>query len=145
MKTASKLHFRSVSDKLTVSHNWFAACGRLVNRLNFAGHLLEVTCRGCRKAAALTLREQVAFLLKQHTEGSTRAGNEAWDIAEKLTAMLTVTPVREGAFEELLEAWPKHGYRPTLRADLNPFADVLSDIYDYAQARRNRAVKAYRG
>jgi len=37
------------------------------------------------------------------------------------------------------------GYRPTLRADLDPDATVLADIYDFLQARRGDPRRAYRG
>lgn len=36
-------------------------------------------------------------------------------------------------------------YRPTLRADLDPDATVLADIYDFLQARRSDPRRAYRG
>lgn len=39
----------------------------------------------------------------------------------------------------------ENGYRPTLRADLDPRYTVLADAYDAAQAGRGSALRAFRG
>lgn len=49
------------------------------------------------------------------------------------------------SLDDLLSQWTQFHYRPTLRADLDPFAEVLADIYDFTAAARGINVKAYRG
>lgn len=49
------------------------------------------------------------------------------------------------SFDELLGMWKAHGYRPTLRADLDPELGMLADLYDFTADERGLGVKAYRG
>lgn len=73
------------------------------------------------------------------------ARNELMDIGDRLT--VEVSSFRgdclASAFENLLNQWTKHGYRPTLCL-LDPKAKLLADIYDFAQKVRGVDVVAYR-
>jgi hypothetical protein len=63
------------------------------------------------------------------------------ELGETLARKLTAST----SFADLLDAWPKHGYRPTVRVDMGPEYEALAELYDYAQARAGRQVVAYRG
>jgi hypothetical protein len=96
--------------------------------------------KASKKQEAAVLSAKVERLVAQHAAGNVNAGNEAFAIADKLTKELTAAT----SFNELLDG-ANHGYRPTLRGDVDPRANVLADLYDYAQARRGVDVVAYRG
>ena len=74
-----------------------------------------------------------------------RARNELMDLGDKLT--IEVSAFRgdsyASAFENLLSAWPKYQYRPTLSLRV-PAAKALADIYDATQAVRGIDVVAFR-
>lgn len=92
--------------------------------------------------AALALASEVGGLLRTHASygpGSWRAGESAFGIADTLSWRIAGR-----SFNELLDAWKAHGYRPTLRNDTDPFAGILADLYDYAQTCRGQDVKAFR-
>lgn len=63
------------------------------------------------------------------------------EIGEHLARKLTAST----SFTDLLEAWPRHGYRPTIRTDMGEEYEALAELYDYAQALAGRQVVAYRG
>ncbi len=46
---------------------------------------------------------------------------------------------------DLLSRWPAHGYRPTIRTDVEPELGLLGDIYDIVAEAQGLDVKAYRG
>lgn len=69
--------------------------------------------------------------------GDARVRELGEHLARKLTASTS--------FTDLLDAWPRHGYRPTIRTDMGEEYEALAELYDYAQALAGRQVVAYRG
>lgn len=47
--------------------------------------------------------------------------------------------------DELLAKWTAHGYRPTLRGDIDARAIALADLYDFRAELLGLNVRAYRG
>lgn len=70
-----------------------------------------------------------------------RGDQRVRELGEHLARKLTAST----GFTDLLDAWPRHGYRPTIRTDMGPEYEALAELYDFAQARAGRQVVAYRG
>ena len=88
--------------------------------------------------------EQVAYLMDVSgnvytTPQAIAARNQLMDIGDVLTKEVSAFP----SFEDLLLAWPKCQYRPSLDVR-NPKAKLLADIYDFAQAARGIKVETFR-
>ena len=78
--------------------------------------------------------------------GNTEAEIYFYQFASKIMGILGISC--DGGhfpFVNLINCANRHGYRPTLRADLDPLYTVLADAYDFEQARRGSAYRAYRG
>lgn len=73
------------------------------------------------------------------TVGRVTARNALMDIGNVLCKEVCAY----GDFEDLLSAWTKHQYRPTLSVRI-PAAKLLADIYDAVQAVRGISVVAFR-
>lgn len=94
-----------------------------------------------RRQQAEALREYVKGLSARYLfHHDLVAGGELVELGDTLAFSIT-----RCSLNELLEKWPAHHYRPTLRGDVEPMADVLADIYDLAASVRGLNVKAYRG
>lgn len=74
-----------------------------------------------------------------HFPAVIHARNQLMDIGDRLCKEVCAF----GDFEDLLAAWDKHQYRPTLSVR-DPKAKLLADIYDAVQAVRGISVVAYR-
>lgn len=73
------------------------------------------------------------------------ARNALMELGDRLTVEVSAIRGndRESAFEELLNAWKKYGYRPTLSVK-NPSAKALAGLYDFTQKMRGSDVQAFR-
>lgn len=70
-----------------------------------------------------------------------RLGNRIVDIGDILTRQVVCGC---DSLDALLEKWPAHHYRPTLRRD-DSCATLLADVYDLVAEVRGLDVVAYRG
>lgn len=141
-----------------VAHTYYAAWGKIpyllitqlrdgaksqkyqffvATRYGLGGDATQLT-RGFLEANFISEREALEQLLTAYaTKDDVDAGTAAWVIAERLVKDCCAF----GSFEELLSA--KGDYRPSLYGSES--ARLLADVYDFVQARRGDARRAYRG
>lgn len=94
-----------------------------------------------------TLKAKVNALViefDQATQRGDRFGQDAavaqlMAIGDPLTKELVCSC---DSLDALIDKWPAHGYRPTLR---EPKARILADIYDLRAKVRGIKITAYRG